>query len=283
MQFFLSKSSAHKGILNRLDARAKLLWMIVLAFLAVALREPYLLLILFISTWPFWLLLKPDKDKLKKVLMVFASLTLSFMISQALFYYWAKAPWLVLIPEDCPLIGRITGGVYIYKEGIIHGAVQSLRLLSTMGAALIVAGSTHPSEFILALVKLVEFRVGKKTVTVGLPYEIAFMVTTGLNFIPFLVQNITVTMTALKVRGVSWQGGLINKLKTFRYLFFPVMVGILRNSRQMAVAADLRAFRALPDRTFIRELRLGRPDYYFLFYVFTLSIGAIWCQEIFFS
>ena len=69
---------------------------------------------------------------------------------------------------------------------------------------------------------------------IGLPYEIAFMVTTGLNLLPMLAQNIATTMSALQARGVPWQGGLSNKIKALRYLLFPVMVGILRHSRQMA-------------------------------------------------
>lgn len=275
--------SAHEGILGRLDARVKLLWMLVMAVLSVALRDPCLLLVLFVSTWPFWLMLKPDRQKARRVLLVFGFLTLSFMISQAFFYYWAGEPWVVLIPQDFPMIGRITGGLYIYKEGIVYGAIQSLRMLATMGAALIVAGSTHPSEFLIAMVKAVEFRVGEKRIGFGLPYEIAFMVTTGLSFIPLLVQNITTTMSALRARGVLWQGGLANKINTLRYLMFPVLVGILRSSRQMAMAADLKAFRAQPERTFIRELRLGRADYCFVFYTFALFTGIILCQEIYFN
>jgi energy-coupling factor transport system permease protein len=266
-----------------MDARVKLLWMLAIAFLSVALRDPLLLLLLFASTWPFWLILKPGRQKIQKVLLLFAFLTLSFMISQAMFYYWAGEPWLVLIPRSFPIIGAITGGIYIYKEGIAYGAVQSLRLLSTMGAALIVTGSTHPSEFLIALVKAVEFRAGEKRVAIGLPYEIAFMVTTGLNLLPMLAQNIATTMSALQARGVPWQGGLSNKIKALRYLMFPVMVGILRHSRQMAVAADLRAFRARPERTFIRELKLGAADYYLLFYIAVLCAGFILCQEIYFG
>jgi energy-coupling factor transport system permease protein len=282
MQLFLS-SSAHRGILTRLDARVKLLWMFVVAFLAVSLRDGYLLLALFVTTWPFWLMLRPDRRKLCQVLGIFGFLTLSFMVSQAFFYYWAGSPWLVVIRPDFPVIGRITGGIYIYKEGIVYGAVQSLRMLATVGAALIVAGSTHPSEFLLAMVKLVEFRVGTRRIVIGLPYEIAFMVTTGLNLIPVLVQNVTITMSALRARGVPWQGGLPNKIRALRYLLFPVLVGILRHSRQMAMAADLRAFRAQPERTFIRRLRLERTDYYFVLYTLALFIGIVLCQEIYFS
>lgn len=282
MQFFMS-SSAHKGILSRLDARVKLLWMFVAAFLSVVLRDSYLLLVLFLSTWPFWLMLRPDRQKMRRVLLIFGFLTLSFMISQAFFYYWGRSPWLVLVPRTFPIIGQITGGLYIYKEGIAYGAIQSLRMLTTMGAALIVAGSTHPSDFLMAMVKMVEFRLGGKRVSIGLPYEIAFMVTTGVNLIPLLVQNITTTMSALRARGVPWQGGLTNKIKTLRYLMFPVMVGILRNSRQMAMAADLRAFRAQPERTFIREFRLGRADYCFMFCILALCTGIILCQELYFS
>ena len=65
MQLFLS-SSTDAGILRSMDARVKLLWMLAIAFLSVALRDPLLLLLLFVSTWPFWLILSRTGRKYKK-------------------------------------------------------------------------------------------------------------------------------------------------------------------------------------------------------------------------
>lgn len=36
----------------------------------------------------------------------------------------------MLISPDFPFLGSLTGGLYIYREGIIYGAVQGMRTAS---------------------------------------------------------------------------------------------------------------------------------------------------------
>lgn len=49
------------SLFHRLDPRVKLLWLFGISVLSVVLGTPYLLVALFASTLPFWLILKPSK------------------------------------------------------------------------------------------------------------------------------------------------------------------------------------------------------------------------------
>ena len=50
------------------------------------------------------------------------------MFSQALFFAQTpRTPLFVIIEPTMPVLGQITGGLYIYREGVIYGAVQGLR------------------------------------------------------------------------------------------------------------------------------------------------------------
>ena len=47
------------GILHRLDPRVKILWLLGISVLSVVLGTPGLLVLLFLSTIPFWFILRP--------------------------------------------------------------------------------------------------------------------------------------------------------------------------------------------------------------------------------
>ena len=66
------------------------------------------------------------------------------MISQGFFYgLEPRTELLTLLP-----------GLSLCREGVIYGAIVSLRLLSVLAAGMLVIFTTHPSDIILALTKL---------------------------------------------------------------------------------------------------------------------------------
>jgi len=186
-----------------------------------------------------------------------------FMISQSFFYYWGETPTFTIIPATFPVIGPITGGIHVYAEGAVYGFIQSFRFMATVSAALLLVATTHPSELIAGLVRFI--RIGKRHI--GFPGEIAFMVSSAVSFAPSMIEESLITINAMQVRGLKMKG-ITNKIIALKYLFFPLVINILRTGRQMAIAADSRAFRATKNRTYLNELKLGRPDYIFLSYIF---------------
>jgi energy-coupling factor transport system permease protein len=81
-----------------------------------------------------------------------------------------------------------------------------------------------------------------------------------------------IIINAMRARGLEIKGGIRTKIRALRHIFFPMVVGLLRKGRQIAIAADARAFRATKNRTFVDELQLGRGDYIMMTYIATFLI-----------
>ncbi|AKB50437.1 Transmembrane component of general energizing module of ECF transporters [Methanosarcina barkeri str. Wiesmoor] len=264
------------SLLHRLDPRVKLLWLFGISVLSVVFGTPDLLAILFISTLPFWFILKPSKSRIKAMLIIFGSVLLSFTISQAFFYYWAKEPLFTLIPSSFPLVGPLTGGIYFYADGAIYGLYQSFRVMASLSAAMLVIATTHPGMLIDAFVRFFEIRIAGKRYRIGIPYEIAFMVSSAVSFAPTMLEESSIILNAMQARGLELKGDIRRKAKALKYILVPLVVNILRAGRKLAIAADTRGFRANKHRTYVNELKLKRNDYIFLIYTILLTSGGLY-------
>lgn len=267
-------------IMHRLDPRVKLIWVFGMSVLSMLLGTPLLMVSAFLSTLPFWMIIKPSAAKIRAILFVFGTMVFGFMFTQSLFYYWGdpENPTYTLIPAAFPVIGYLTGGVYFYAEGAVYGLIQSLRFMTTVSAASVFVASTHPSELLVGLVRFV--KIPRTDIWLGVPNEIAFMVSSAVGFAPSMIEESMIIISAMRARGLEIRGGIRTKIRALRHIFFPMVVGLLRKGRQIAIAADARAFRATKDRTFVDELQLGRSDYIMLIYIAVLAGTGIYLSSI---
>lgn len=244
--------------------------------LSVVLGTPYLLVALFFSTLPFWFILKPARSRIKAILLVFGSIIVSFTLSQALFYYWAKDPLFILIPPSFLLLGPLTGGVYFYADGAVYGLYQSFRFMTGLSAAMLILATTHPSRLISGFVRFFEIKIGGKNYRIGLPYEIAFMLSSAVSFAPTMLEESGIILNAMQARGLELKGGICRKIKAMKYILVPLVVNVLRAGRKLAIAADTRGFRANRHRTYVNELKLKRNDYVFLAYTILFTATGLY-------
>ena len=256
---------------HNLDPRVKLLYLIGTSILTIVFGAPWLLILLFLSTLPFWYFLHPSKSKIKSMFWLFAILSVSFIISQSLFYYWADDLLFCIIPHDFPIIGPLTGGISVYIDGAIYGLIQSFRFMTTISAAMILVSTTHPSELITAFGRFFNFNIKDKQYVIGLPYEIAFMVSSAVSFAPVMIEECYGIINAMRARGLDLKGGIRTKLRAAKHLFLPLIVNILRSGRQIAIAADARGFRATKNRSYVKELKFNSNDYLFLTFVIVFT------------
>lgn len=261
-------------VMHRLDPRVKLCWVFGMSVLSMIFGTPLLLLAAFLSTFPFWMMITPSPAKIRALLFVFGTMVFGFMLTQSVFYYWGdpENPTFTLIPATFPVIGQITGGIHVYAEGALYGLIQSLRFMTTVSAASAFVATTHPSELLIGLVRFV--KVPRTDRWIGVPNEIAFMVSSAVGFAPSMIEESMIIINAMRARGLELKGGIRTKIRALRHIFFPMVVGLLRKGRQIAIAADARAFRATKNRTFVDELQMRRGDYIMLIYTITLVISG---------
>jgi energy-coupling factor transport system permease protein len=224
------KAEGKASLLSRLHPLVKVGYSLLVSLLIVLLTAPAQLVALALSTLAVLLLARIPLRRFKVLFFVVLSIVGSTMASQAFFYYFEpRTVLLTVVPERFPFIGRVTGGIFIYKEGIVYGSIQSLRLISATFMATAVAVSIHPSEFLVWLRRL------------RLPRELGLVLIVSIRFMPQLVEEIKRILLGLRLRGVRTKG-IANTLKAFRLLLPPLVINSLRQARMLALAAEVRGF-----------------------------------------
>jgi len=146
--------------------------------------------------------------------------------------------------------------------GILMGMEFLLRVSIVLFSATIIVTSNY-REIIQGLIQL------------KIPYDIAFMVSVAIRFLPLLHDEIKDALTAIQLRGIE-----INKipfkkrLRVYSYIFMPVLSGAIRKAQTLSMAMETRAFRAYPVRTSYLVLKFSAKDYIIivLSFIFTAAV-----------
>jgi len=203
-----------------MDPRTRLLLLVCLGALSILLDRPSSLLVLAVGAALPLLALPIGWAWRGRALGMAAAVVWATVLSQGLFYGD--------VPRE-PLVGL--GPVVLYREGVLHGLAQSLRLVAMTFAGLAVALSTSPDRLFAGLVGL------------RCPYAVAFLAVTALRFVPVVGREIWLVRRARSRRGralaarTPWRWGHQELL-----LLRPVVARSLRRARALAEALDTRGF-----------------------------------------
>jgi len=136
----------------RLGPGSKLVVLLAFNIMALTFDRLENLLILTMASLAGYVMSRPNASRLKLTALMLAPPVWGITFSQAMFYQeWPRTVMLVLIPPSAPLIGWLTGGVYLYYQGFAYGLKQSLRLVSVMLLGLSIAWTTGESQLLRAL------------------------------------------------------------------------------------------------------------------------------------
>ena len=189
----IAEPTVKDTIIHRMDPRAKILILISVAFVAVTLDNPETMFLLFLIVLSGFALARMPAIKLKTLAILLILLIWGTVYSQALFY--SQLPRTVIftiISPDFPVLGWMTnGGLFVYAEGLQHGAIQGLRSASIMSLGLLICWTTDSRDMLNGLVGL------------SVPYSVAFMVVTAVRFLPIIITEVTTVITVQRLRGFS--------------------------------------------------------------------------------
>src|SRR5690554_1734130 len=219
-----------------LDPRTKLILVCTLTTLAVIKANIGYLLIIVFLVFMLALLVRYDFIRLMGKLKRLMSSFMVIFILQVLFNKSGE-----------PLI-EIGNFIFIASGGLNSGIQFILRMLIIIVCGGILS-TTNSRRMIQGLIQL------------KLPYELAFMVTTSISFIPLLSEEIQDTLTALKLKGVNLKKiPLRKKISTFTYLFFPIIMNTIEKSKELSISLDLRGFRQKRERSSRLTLKIQPRD-----------------------
>ncbi len=230
------------------DVRVKLVLLLATAALVVLIDSPWTLLAILVFVVVLYVFAGLPGAKLRLVVLIVMLTVWGTMLSQSLFYASVpRTPVLELISKDCPVLGNLTGGLFIYREGLFYGAVQSLRIVTMIGLGLLVCWTTDPGEFLSPLVRI------------RVPYGVAFMTVTAMRFLPAVVAEAAVVLRARRMKGYHRRRDWLRPWRRISQVFKPVFANSIRRSRALALSVESRAFKATGRRTRHGASRLSKP------------------------
>ncbi|MEN6458978.1 MAG: CbiQ family ECF transporter T component [Thermoguttaceae bacterium] len=193
------------------DPRVKLAWSVAVSLVAVVLRHPaWLALLLAVAVAPWWMVRRPA-IRPRWLLVVIGTTVIGGMVSQGLFYGAARTEWLRLLP-----------GLSLCREGIVHGAVVSLRVLAALAAGGLVVFTTESSELVSA------FRA------LRVPASLAMTLTLALRLLPEVASHGKRMLAEESPR----DKGLLSAAKRFKRLLVPLLAISLHRAKCEALEAE---------------------------------------------
>lgn len=215
---------------QKLTGHTKLITLFSFAILTITIDNPRSLFLLFTATLLLHGLAKTSIYKWR-VLAVLLLLSLwGSMFSQSLFFAQTpRTPLLVVISPDAEFLGPLTGGMFIFREGILYGAVQGLRSASMLSLGLLVCWTSDPRQLLQSLMHW------------KLPPQTAFMLVTAIRFLPVLAAETSEVITALQLRSDS-QAGRSSVVRHIPYIAKPLLARCLRRAQTLALSVVSRGF-----------------------------------------
>ena len=213
---------------QQLSGRTKLVVMFVFAILAVVIDNPRTLFFLFTATLLCHIAVKTSIYKWQALAVLLLLGLWGSMFSQALFFSQTpRTPLFVLIEPGLGFIGKFTGGLVIYREGILYGAVQGLRSSIMLSIGLLICWTSDPRQLLKALVSW------------RLSPQIAFVLVTAIRFLPVLAAEAGEIITALRLRSDS-ESGRRSIIRHLPYIAKPLLARCLRRAQTLALSVTSR-------------------------------------------
>jgi energy-coupling factor transport system permease protein len=157
--------------------------------------------------------------------------------------------WLQLLTLVLP-VATLVFGLGWLSLGLDAAIWLTVRLCNLLSVSCLFFRALHPNELGAALEKA------------GIPYSVAFMLTTALRYVPLMAQRLRHISEAQRARGIDLRPRVGN-VPNFLALLMPLLVQALLLADELALAMEARGF-GRKGRTARRGYRLRGRDYAWL-------------------
>jgi len=139
------------------------------------------------------------------------------------------------------------GAVIWWTANLFEAGFAALKLLALTSVFFAFFTTTLPEDLANALVKA------------GLPYPVAFVLSTSLQFVPVMARKVKNVMDAQRARGIPLEPGW-SALRHYPAFLAPVLIQAFQLAEALAEAMESRGF-GLPGRTFLKDFRMAPRDW----------------------
>jgi energy-coupling factor transporter transmembrane protein EcfT len=229
-------------VLHRLDARTKILGLLVIFTVALLFSQPALQ-----ASWLVALLglavLGRCLPNLKKLWVL---LLLLFLYCLVLWPLFVKGP----------LAGTVA-----------FSLAMGLRLDVMVIAGVVVLSTTRVEDFTAGLQRL------------GLPAPMAFACSLAFRWVPAFLSTAHAVVQAQQARGLDLQGGnVVARAGRYVPLMIPMMTHVIRQTLLLAMALEAKGFDPRATRASAGESRFTAPDYAVLAGLAVLLLLCLWLR-----
>ena len=239
--------------MNDIDPRTKLIQVLILSTLALIYNKLFLLsLILFVAI---------VIALINKINLISILIRLKKLIKMIILIALVQS----LLTKTGNTIFKIGSFTLLTDYGLVKSLEFILRLgIIIVSAAIITTSSSR--EIIQGLILW------------HCPYEIAFMVSVAIRFLPIFKEEMTDMITAIQLRGIDLHKIKLNKkIQVYKYILTPITINSVIKAKELAAAMEMRGFRAYPQRSSYMILKMKVYDYI----IIGLSLAAAFLFIIF--
>jgi energy-coupling factor transport system permease protein len=240
MELFLYRES--DTALHRLDARTKILGLLVIFTLALLFSHPLIMLV-FVAAILGLAAMGRCLNNLRRMWVLLVLLLLYCLLLWPLF---------------------IKGPV---EKTVAFGLGMGLRLDAMLMAGMIVASTTRVEDFTAGLQRL------------GLPAPLAFALSLAFRWVPTFLGTAHTIVLAQQARGLDLQGGnVVERTKRYVPLILPLVAHAIRQTRLLAMALEAKGFNPSESRMGHRDIPLSPLDMLVLAGLAVLLLTALWSR-----
>lgn len=247
-KFFMKSISLYKDnktILNRFAPESKLIY-IITAISVPALFGSKWVSLAFIMMSVLLLTIGKVLKRTLPIMAVSAFVLITVLLIQGIFR-----------PSNTIPLFSI-GPVTFYKEGVSFAVGILLNVINILMSFSVLTLTTKPSDMIENLIRR------------GFSPRFGYVFISVFQIIPQMMETMSTITDAQRSRGMETEGKLHVRMKAFIPLISPVIMSSLVNTRERALALEVRGFNAKNKKTFLNEERKTGADVY-------IQIGLIIC------
>lgn len=140
------------------------------------------------------------------------------------------------------------GKLRFYREGLLYAARIGLNILNMLLSFAVFVLTVKPQVLVEELEKS------------GFSPKFGYVISSVFLIIPQMTGTMGTIMDAQRSRGMETEGKLLTRAKAFLPLISPVVMSSLINTRERAIALEVRGFAAKGKRTYLKDCEKRKSD-----------------------
>jgi energy-coupling factor transport system permease protein len=159
------------------------------------------------------------------------------------------------------------GSLQVSRESFLYGVAMGLRLATFVAAGLIFLSTTRNEELTNGLIRM------------GVPYPIAFALSTALRLVPTFAGAGATIIQAQVSRGLDLESGnIFRRASKFIPQAVPLFIYAIRHTNLLAMALESKGFSPESPRTLYYEPRMRAIDYGVLILLLMILMALLYIR-----